>query len=291
MPEPGKFAGGVREPRQPLGLIRQSGSTASEGSSEPSGPRWTSSPWTELISMSSTTRSLAVAVVRAPGRWPAAAARCGRCAGSPGGSRGPSPRCSAPRRRRTARCRAERGKDLRWNPSLPSRSGETSRMSHASSRGLLRSSGHSSRVGAVERERRTPSRSAIRIWSRISESSGLIRTVGPAPVAQQLRGEEVDDALPPTGRLDDEHPLAPVDERLDGLELTRSKAHRTRAQCSATPGPVSRGGAALFTGSAQPCSPRTRSDRFGASPSSGSLLGTCASGSQLHPHGLRQRTR
>ena len=63
---------------------------------------------------------------------------------------------------------------------------------------------------------RMPARSAAAIWLRISASSGLTITVGPAPSrAQQQRRHEVDRRLAPPGALHDQRPPVADRERLD----------------------------------------------------------------------------
>ena len=56
-------------------------------------------------------------------------------------------------------------------------------------------------------------RSAAAIWFRISASSGEISSAGPAAsFAQQLRRDEVDEALSPSGLLHDQQAASPVDD-------------------------------------------------------------------------------
>ena len=67
---------------------------------------------------------------------------------------------------------------------------------------------------------RSPSRSAIAIWLRMSASSGLMISVGPWPcVAADARRDPVDEALAPARALDDERALAVLRDRLDRLAL------------------------------------------------------------------------
>ena len=65
-----------------------------------------------------------------------------------------------------------------------------------------------------------PARSAAATWSRMRASSGRDDDRRPGALgAPQGRGDEVDRRLAPPGALDDEHPAALADERLDRLEL------------------------------------------------------------------------
>ena len=62
-----------------------------------------------------------------------------------------------------------------------------------------------------------PARAAAATWSRISASSGLTSSVGPAPAAaQEGGGDEVDRRLAPAGALHDQRPLRALDQRGDG---------------------------------------------------------------------------
>ena len=108
-----------------------------------------------------------------------------RCAGSRAGSRGPSRRCSAPRRPPAAR-RARRTAAASWsrNCGLLSRSGLISSRSTASSASSSRTSSHASRLVELIVCARMPSRSAAAIWLRISASSGETISAGPAPCSR-----------------------------------------------------------------------------------------------------------
>ena len=150
-------------------------------------------------------------------------ARRAACAGggSRGGSRGPSRRCSAPRRPRAGRSvAASRGSTSSRKPGLLSRSGLTSSTSTSPAWIWSWIGCHWSMLVELIVTARMPARSAAAIWLRISASSGLTITVGPAPrLAQQLGGHEVDRRLAPAGALDDERATAVDGERLDGGPL------------------------------------------------------------------------
>ena len=74
-----------------------------------------------------------------------------------------------------------------------------------------------------------PSRSAIAIWLRMSDSNGLTISVGPCPVPTDPRRDPVDEALAPAGPLDDEGTLAVLGDGLDGLALALAE-RRARAE-------------------------------------------------------------
>src|SRR6266536_368057 len=75
----------------------------------------------------------------------------------------------------------------RRNRSLFSRSGEISRRSTSPSRTWCSISSHSSRFPLLIVAARTPARSAIWIWLRMSASSGETSSVGPAPRSRSRR--------------------------------------------------------------------------------------------------------
>ena len=123
---------------------------------------------------------------RAPGVPAGSSASSVRSAGSRAGSRGPSRRCSAPRRPRAARrSAASWGSTSSRKPGLLSRSGLTSSTS-TSPRGDLGVDLAATRSTLVELmvPARMPARAAASTWLRISASSGQTITVGPAPRAR-----------------------------------------------------------------------------------------------------------
>ena len=121
----------------------------------------------------------------APARPRAAARACRRCGGSRGGSRGPSRRCSAPRRSPAGPTRsANSGSISARNCGLLSRSGLISSTSTASAASSSRTSAQASRLVELIVCARIPIRSAAAIWLRISASSGETISVGPAPASR-----------------------------------------------------------------------------------------------------------
>ena len=150
---------------------------------------------------------------------PAGSVPAGRgCGGSRAGSRGPSRRRSAPRRRRAGRSgRTRPGSCSSRNRGLVSRSGETSRTSTSSAASRAATSSHSVAVGAGDLDRPDAGaggRGDLVAHQREQRADQQGRAA--AAAAQQRRRHEVDRRLAPAGALHDERPLRPLDQRRDG---------------------------------------------------------------------------
>ena len=104
---------------------------------------------------------------------------------------------------------------------LLSRSGLISSRSMLSCASRSRIVSHSSRLVLLIVWARSPSRCAAAIWLRMSASSGLTMSVGPAacPVAQQRGGHEVDRRLAPPRALHAQDPGAVDHHVADRLQL------------------------------------------------------------------------
>ena len=149
-----------------------------------------------------------------------------RSAGSRAGSRGPSRRCSAPRRppaarraRRTAAASSSR------NCGLLSRSGLISSRSTASSSSSSWTSAHAVAVGRVDRvgADAEPLRGRDLVAHQRQQRRDDQRRPG-ALLAQQRRRDEVDGGLAPARALDAQHARAVVDQVGDGLALVLAEA-------------------------------------------------------------------
>ena len=121
-----------------------------------------------------------------------------RSAGSRAGSRGPSRRCSAPRRPPAGRRWRPAGAAPRRGTRVVESLGLTSSTSTSPARTASWIGSQLSMLVELMVTARMPARSAAAIWLRIRASSGDTMTVGPAPaLAQQQGRDEVDRRLAP----------------------------------------------------------------------------------------------
>ena len=153
---------------------------------------------------------------------------CPSPAGSRGGSRGPSRRCSAPRRSPAARPRPRTAGSMSSRKrGLFSRSGLISSRSIVPAASSPRTSSHSSRLVLLTVCARSPSRSAAAIWLRISASSGLMISVGPAPASRSSAvATKYTADLPHPVRWTQSTRARSATRSLDRLELVRAELRR-----------------------------------------------------------------
>ena len=237
MPLPGSRGRMFGEPREALRLVGERDHVEAERLARRAAHGSPRRPSPSCSTTSATTRSLAVAVV-AEHRHAGGPAVAGsdRCDGSPAGSRGPSRRCSGPRRRRTGRWPRMLGSTSPREALVrePLRRDEQ-HVDRVRRESFLGSSSQSSELSVLMRRGADPSRSAIAIWLRISESSGLIDQGRPVTLVAPDSGRDpVDEALAPARPLDDQSVA-----RRRARRLRWRRADR-RGRCAPGPSIVSR---------------------------------------------------
>ena len=146
----------------------------------------------------------------APGSRPAADRSARGAGGSPGGSRAPSRRCSAPRRPPASRPGDQLGQLLVPEGRVVEPLRRDQQHVDLVSPSFLATSSHSCWLAELIATARTPARAAAATWSRISASSGETRIGGAGTsAAQQQGGHEIDGGLAPPGALHHQGAAAP----------------------------------------------------------------------------------